>query len=79
MTTRTPVHAEVSDVDTTPLNRLTDRCDRCGAEAFVRTQHTDSELLWCAHHFRHHEEKLGTAKVVDERSKINKEASVSAY
>lgn len=59
--------------------KIADRCDRCGAQAFVITQHEDSELLWCAHHYRQHEGKLATAKVLDARSTINKEASVSAY
>ena len=30
------------------------RCDRCGAQAYVRTQHADLSLLWCAHHSREH-------------------------
>ena len=33
-----------------------DRCDRCGAQAYVRiTLRNGGELLFCAHHARAHE------------------------
>jgi hypothetical protein len=35
-----------------------DRCDRCGAQAYVRVVLTKSDLLFCAHHGRQHELKL---------------------
>ena len=36
-----------------------DRCDRCGAQAYIRvTLLTGGELLFCAHHGRAHEAKL---------------------
>ncbi|WP_234823443.1 hypothetical protein [Cutibacterium acnes] len=36
-----------------------DRCDRCGAQAYVRiTLRNGGELLFCAHHARAHEDKL---------------------
>ncbi|MGL5808754.1 MAG: DUF7455 domain-containing protein [Nocardioides sp.] len=36
-----------------------DRCDRCGAQAFLRAIMPGGiELLFCAHHAREHEEKL---------------------
>ena len=36
-----------------------DRCDRCGAQAYVRiVLHNGVELLFCAHHARAHEDKL---------------------
>ena len=41
--------------------RLTagDRCDRCGAQAYLRVElQTGGELLFCAHHAREHGEKL---------------------
>ena len=40
-----------------PLD-ASDRCDSCGAQAYVRAVIADSELLFCAHHARKHEEKL---------------------
>lgn len=35
-----------------------DRCDACGAQAYVRVMVNNSELLFCAHHAKKHEEKL---------------------
>ncbi len=35
-----------------------DRCDSCGAQAYIRVSIGDSELLFCAHHGRKHQEKL---------------------
>lgn len=36
-----------------------DRCDRCGAQAYVRVELSGgAELLFCAHHARQHEDKL---------------------
>lgn len=36
-----------------------DRCDRCGAQAYLRVTLTSGgELLFCAHHGRAHENKL---------------------
>lgn len=38
------------------------RCDRCGARALVVTTiaHVDgaTDLMWCAHHYRQHQEPL---------------------
>lgn len=51
MTTATALSA-------TPLSAL-DRCDRCGAQAYLRVRLPGgSELLFCAHHAREHGEKL---------------------
>ena len=36
-----------------------DRCDRCGAQAYVRaTMLSGSELLFCAHHWHDNESAL---------------------
>jgi hypothetical protein len=36
-----------------------DRCDRCGARAYVRVElPSGGELLFCAHHAREHADKL---------------------
>lgn len=41
-----------------PLSAV-DRCDRCGAQAYVRvTLPAGSELLFCAHHGREYAPKL---------------------
>ena len=36
-----------------------DRCDRCGAQAYIRaTMESGFDLLLCAHHFRENEDRL---------------------
>ena len=55
-----------------PLTLL-DRCDRCGAQAYVRTELNDLELLWCRHHFEAHGPRLleaGAVVLVDNRSAL---------
>ena len=43
---------------TSPLTAL-DRCDRCGAQAYLRVELAGGgELLFCAHHGREHGERL---------------------
>ncbi|UQX86711.1 hypothetical protein M6D93_10345 [Jatrophihabitans telluris] len=51
-----------------------DRCDRCGAQAYVRvTLPAGGELLFCAHHGREYTPKLREldADIVDEYSKLD--------
>jgi len=51
----------MADVTTALAPTLTaaDRCDRCGARAYVRARLTSGgELLFCAHHGREHLPKL---------------------
>lgn len=40
-----------------PLTAL-DRCDSCGAQAYVRVTMSTGELLFCAHHANQYREKL---------------------
>lgn len=61
-----------SVVEETTLNTA-DRCDRCGAQAYVRaTLPGGSELLFCGHHSKEHADKLKQValKIQDESSKI---------
>ena len=38
----------------TPMNAM-NRCDRCGAQAYIRVLlHSGQDLLFCAHHYRQH-------------------------
>jgi hypothetical protein len=38
---------------------VVDRCDRCGAQAYVRaTMESGFDLLLCAHHFHENESRL---------------------
>ena len=51
-----------------------DRCDRCGAQAYLRVElQSGGELLFCAHHAREHGDKLKeiAANVVDETHKLS--------
>ena len=42
-----------------PTLAATDRCDGCGAQAYVRVELSEgAELLFCGHHARRHEAKL---------------------
>lgn len=73
------------DEDVRPLsNALTnaDRCDQCGAQAFVwvNMPNSQSGLLFCRHHFLKNEDKLReyAIDVIDETYKINLKASASA-
>lgn len=57
-----------------------DRCDRCGARAFVRATIPAAgglELLFCGHHFRAHKLNLvaAGAGIHDERYRIDEQAS----
>ena len=49
----------------------TDRCDRCGSQAYVRTRHEAGDLLWCAHHAQEHELLIVAAIADDERHKLS--------
>ncbi|GAA1233952.1 MULTISPECIES: hypothetical protein [Janibacter] len=46
-----------------------DRCDRCGAQAYVRARlHAGGELFFCAHHGREHLPKLRDLADIDDQS-----------
>jgi hypothetical protein len=44
----------------TPELTAADRCDSCGAQAYVRVVVNNGELLFCAHHGKKYHEKLST-------------------
>ena len=56
-----------------------DRCDRCGAQAYVRAvlPGVGSSLLFCGHHFRAHELALvaAGAEIVDERHRLDEQVA----
>jgi hypothetical protein len=57
-----------------------DRCDRCGAQAYLRVElAAGGELLFCAHHAREHGEKLKeiAAHVHDETHKLTSTPTVA--
>jgi hypothetical protein len=65
---------------TEPLIQVADRCDRCGAQAFVLVKGVSGELLFCGHHFAKFEDNLTkfSYEIVDERDRINQKSESSA-
>lgn len=59
---------------------MTDRCDRCGAQAFVAALFAVGELLFCAHHARVYRDALveQAIEVWDGTHMINEKPSLSA-
>ena len=58
---------------TSPLTAA-DRCDRCGAQAYLRVLlASGGELLFCAHHGREHQAKLRAvaAEIQDETDRLH--------
>jgi len=56
-----------------PALNASDRCDRCGAQAYVRvTMASGFELLFCSHHSKEHADKLKQValKIHDESQRI---------
>lgn len=54
-----------------------DRCDRCGAQAYLRVELAGGELLFCAHHAREHGEKIRQVALTvhDETHKLTPSAA----
>lgn len=66
-----------------PSTSLTaeDRCDRCGAQAYLRVELASGlDLLFCAHHAREHGNKLRevATTVVDETHKLGGSSTPAA-
>ena len=67
--TATPTHLSASD-----------RCDRCGARAYIRvTLPAGGELLFCAHHGRAHEGALraADARITDESDTLEQTPAIA--
>ena len=59
-----------------PSLSAADRCDRCGAQAYIRARLvTGGELLFCAHHGREHLPQLQAraSEIQDESSRLRAE------
>ena len=79
MSTPTP-QATRPDPTMTPLT-VADRCDKCGAQAFMRAVFPGGgELLFCGHHGREYAAALSGSSVqlVDETDRLNERPSPSA-
>jgi hypothetical protein len=65
-----------------PASPLTaaDRCDRCGAQAYVRVRLlAGGELLFCAHHAKKFDEGLKkvAVEIIDESERLVETATAS--
>lgn len=49
--------AGISTLTQSPLS-ASDRCDRCGAQAYVRVKLATGELLFCGHHLKEYSVSL---------------------
>lgn len=60
--------------------KISDRCDRCNAQAWVEAKGMEGNLLFCNHHFTKNEEALynWAYEIVDEREFINEKSQSSA-
>ena len=70
----------MADVTTALAPTLTaaDRCDRCGAQAYVRARLVSGgELLFCGHHGREHLPKLQhlATQIEDETDRLHETSS----
>lgn len=57
-----------------PTLTARDRCDRCGAQAYLRViLRSGGELMFCAHHAAAHREKLTQVaeRIQDETSRLH--------
>ena len=68
------LHGYVNATTIQPLTAA-DRCDRCGAQAYVRVVLATGELLFCAHHARQHAPALSdiALDVQDETQRLTEQ------
>jgi len=59
--------------------KIADRCDRCGAQAFVLATGVSGELMFCGHHYHEHEYQITqwAYKIVNELDTINEKSASS--
>jgi hypothetical protein len=73
---------ETTEATKTEFQPLTsnDRCDQCGAQAYVQVFFGESDLLFCAHHFKASEDTLvnNSSRIYDELHKLEPQRHVSA-
>ena len=65
----------MTDVTMDPTLTAIDRCDRCGAQAYLRVfLRSGGELLFCAHHATQHREKLTevASRIQDETDRLSR-------
>ena len=59
--------------------KIADRCDKCGAQAFVLATGVSGELMFCGHHYHEHEYMITqwAYKIVNELDTINEKSASS--
>lgn len=65
----------MTEVAVDPTLTAIDRCDRCGAQAYLRVfLRNGGELLFCSHHATRHREKLTevAARIQDETDRLSR-------
>lgn len=70
------ITSEIDELDAPELTAF-DRCDSCGAQAYIRVTLTSGELLFCAHHGAKFKEKLSESALDwhDETARLHPAAS----
>lgn len=55
------------------LLTMNDRCDNCGAQAYVQVLFDQGELLFCAHHWTKYETNASgnAVRIIDERHRLH--------
>ena len=67
--------ATVDELETAHVLTALDRCDSCGAQAYVKVTMASGELLFCAHHGAKYKDKLAATALNwhDESSRLHTE------
>lgn len=60
MSITTPEENTIDELAGTPQLTSADRCDSCGAQAYIRVEVKNGELLFCSHHGKKYQEKLSS-------------------
>lgn len=65
------VYVSTTSIEVPRLTAL-DRCDACGAQAYVRAEFESGILLFCAHHARKHRDAIArdARAVTDETARL---------
>lgn len=65
----------VDATESVDINRLHDRCDRCGSAAYTRVEKDGLPLFFCGHHFHKYELGLmeaGFKVILDNRKELER-------
>ena len=70
-----PVQEEVKE----QVLKIADRCDRCGAQAFIIAKGISGELMFCGHHYNKSKDAIDSwaFEVINEIHTINAKSASS--